>query len=136
MCHQAAWVIYKSTDRSLQGHGPVWQQWMRDVGLPVEQFDRTDVAEYGDSFSQAMGEAASSRKYGKRATPAELRHLKPFVGSTPRDGDVYGVVFEGRLFWGTYHRATGFLEAVAPNGTVHIFSDTTISQLNLELVER
>jgi predicted SprT family Zn-dependent metalloprotease len=42
MCHQAVSEIDKTVDRTQQGHGPHWQQWMRKVGLNPSRYDHND----------------------------------------------------------------------------------------------
>lgn len=52
MCHQATWEISNLTveqraeERKTKGHGPVWQEWMRKVGLNPLRFDPLENSEY------------------------------------------------------------------------------------------
>lgn len=51
LCHEA---VYDNNDRdtaikdglSTGGHGPLWQAWMRKVGLSPDRYDSTDTREY------------------------------------------------------------------------------------------
>lgn len=100
MCHAAAWTISKSTDRSEKGHGPVWQDWMRKVGLDPRRFDPTDDTEYKTSLEKAQKESELTKKYGPRSKLSAIEALVPKTSF--KDGDVVSYVWEGRIFTGSF----------------------------------
>lgn len=97
MCHMAAWCISHSTDHSQQGHGPVWQEWMRNVGLDPRRFDPTDDSEYKLGQEQAIKEAQLTPKYGPRNSIEEIESLEPVKAP---DGTRVSIVYQGRIFTG------------------------------------
>lgn len=70
MCHQATWVLDKSTDMSLGGHGPLWQEWMKRVGLKPDQYDMNDTAEYLVGPIRQLHDVAEEERFGKRVDPS------------------------------------------------------------------
>lgn len=100
MCHQAAWTVSKSTDRSEGGHGPVWQGWMRKVGLDPRRYDSTESVEYEDSREAQLKEVSLTKQYGPRSDPKKLG-LTPWTAK-PVAGHEYVIHYQGRLFKGTW----------------------------------
>jgi hypothetical protein len=117
LCHAAAWTISRSTDRSERGHGPVWQDWMRRVGLDPRRYDPTDSVEYKTSQEIIQKESQLAVKYGPRS---KLAHVEALVPETPfKDGDRVAYVWEGRIFTGAFENKckvfVGVREDIAPN---------------------
>ena len=102
MCHCAAWTISKSQDRSEAGHGPVWQDWMKKVGLDPRRFDPTDdYAEYKLGPEKYAKEAERTQKYGPAPTEQELKKYEKYEGYTGNPVPGIFLLYEGRLFSGT-----------------------------------
>jgi hypothetical protein len=76
MCHQAAWCVDHSTDRSEAGHGPTWRKWMKHVGLDPRRFDPTENTEYMTTQDARAAEAELTRRLGKRAPDGYFDHLR------------------------------------------------------------
>jgi hypothetical protein len=110
MCHQAAWCISKETDKSEQGHGDTWKKWMVKVGLDPRRYDPTDDVEYKSGSAAIREESKLDEAYGPRATPKELKALKP----TTNLGKCC-IVSQGRIFKGGV-LANGKFQGIAPNG--------------------
>lgn len=100
MCHQATRELSHSLDMDQNGHGPVWQQWMVDVGLDPRRYDPTDEAEYLNHSDLAAKESQLNMTYGARASEAMVSKLKP---TKPVDGVPIYFLYQGRL-------ARGFIE--------------------------
>ena len=112
MCHLAAWTISRSTDFSLQGHGPTWQSWMTRVGLDPRRYDPTDDTEYKLDPAQKMRDAEDSERYGPPVSDADMKKLTKLNRYSGYETEVYRVI-NGRLFFGTANKKT-FI-GVAPN---------------------
>ncbi len=97
MCHQATREISRDTDMSENGHGPVWQQWMVDVGLDPRRFDPTDPAEYLNHKEFVQKETELNRRYGPRAKESDLKKLKK---CPPSEFGTVFIVYNGRLLQG------------------------------------
>lgn len=78
MCHQAQREISKDLSNDLQGHGPVWQSWMRKVGLPPNRYDHTDSDAYLTDEQQAEQDLALRDKLGPPTPASTLSKLKKF----------------------------------------------------------
>lgn len=102
-CHQAAWCISHSSDNSERGHGPVWQQWMVDVGLDPRRFDPTDSSEYSLNTPRASeDEARFTRTYGGPRLPDAVidKAEKAKKLKNHREGPCT-IILQGRILDGT-----------------------------------
>lgn len=107
MCHLAAWTISRSTDRSEAGHGPVWQDWMKKVGLDPRRFDPTDdYAEYKLGPEKYAKDAERTQKYGPAPSDQELAQYEKYKGYTGKPLQHIYLLYEGRLFFGTAQKST------------------------------
>lgn len=111
LCHQAAWCISQSTDRSQQGHGPIWQGWMRKVGLDPRRFDPTDAQEYLTGPAKQALELEYTKKYGARSSDTEIKELTKVPN--PVSGSRYVIVQNGRIVRGELKGKT--FTGVTPN---------------------
>jgi hypothetical protein len=100
MCHMAAWTLSRSTDRSEQGHGPIWKDWMTKVGLDARRFDPTDDTEYQTGPAKHAEEEKLTRMYGPAATEEEVSKLKKLPSYPGALSDAY-LLYKGRLYFGT-----------------------------------
>lgn len=103
MCHQAVWCLDKTVDTSEGGHGPLWQAWMRKVGLDPRRYDPTEDGTYNDEVTQALKEEKNALNFGPRAPLSEIKKLQSVASPVP--GQMF-YVYEGRLFEGAF-TATG-----------------------------
>lgn len=116
MCHAAAHQISKSTDRSVGGHGPTWQGWMRKCGLNPNRYDKTEETEYESTKDAALKEAELVRKFGPRVLPEDLGLAS---AGKARSGAPAIIAYKGRLFKGRFVGKT-FTGKVYPKGDAGI----------------
>jgi len=83
MCHQAAREIDRDSSYDEQGHGPVWQKWMRHAGLDPRRFDPTDDYEYKSTDETMHQEEQLDEQFGPRQDGAELAKLKKLTKFEP-----------------------------------------------------
>lgn len=113
-CHQAAWCISKSMDRSDEGHGPVWQGWMRKVGLNPNRYDKLDDTAYADNLERAITEEALTKDLGPR-TPVNFFKKLTKVTSVVLDDVI--VEYKNRAFRGSFKK----------QGSKYVFNGVTVS---------
>lgn len=61
IAHQAVSEIDKVVDRTAQGHGWNWQQWMRRFGLTPSRYDTQDKEEYMTDYEKAKHNAIKQK---------------------------------------------------------------------------
>lgn len=101
MCHQAVWCLDREIDKTDGGHGPLWQAWMRKVGLNPRRYDPTENSVYEDDATKAVKDEKLAQTYGPRAPVAEIKKLKPSK-EVPLGKAFF--MYEGRLFDGAFTR--------------------------------
>ena len=101
MCHQAVSCVDKTRELLEAGHGPLWQAWMKKVGLDPRRFDPTEDTVYMDKATNAITEEKLTMFYGKATDPKEFAALEPVKG--PTSGTV-AVDIHGRMFIGKFQK--------------------------------
>jgi hypothetical protein len=114
LCHMAVSCIDKTREILEAGHGPLWQKWMRHVGLDPRRFDPTEEVVYQDKVTQAITEEKLNRAYGKRTPPSEFKKLEKVTAPTTAE---VAVDIHGRMMIGKFLKSrSGYhFTCVAPN---------------------
>jgi hypothetical protein len=116
MCHQMTYLDLGYVETEENGHGPVWQRWMRKVGLDPRRFDPTEDYAYMDSVEKGEQEEDLTRQFGPRTPVSFFSKLEPasqFMGNAHQ----YVLKTKGRAFIGTFtKKGTSFVfKGVGPN---------------------
>jgi predicted SprT family Zn-dependent metalloprotease len=66
MCHEAVWDMHDAMTaledgRTTNGHGPLWQWYMKEIGEPVMRYDHTDPINYMYEDEKSSEEQERSR---------------------------------------------------------------------------
>lgn len=101
MCHQAVSEIDKTRENEQKGHGPLWQKWMKHVGLNPRRFDPNDNTVYmnKEQLDQHLKEK-EQRKLNFQSLEQQIQQMGLRRNMGPRSNTPCQIGIDGRMVKG------------------------------------